>query len=283
MDYSVEKQNLIDRMCLNVERKDFILDKETATECLMKTYDLFNLSRPKKVKWVVDPFDKEFDRSAWSASSAWLALDHDFDGYVKNPDGENKPNENDTKYLEYCELLMQAKEAGAGYRVEWEDTLYIAPTPLIRVDDQNRWHSLTEPAIRWKDGSEYFYLWGVNLEKSLWKKIINKELSFKEIMGLANIEQRMVALKVAGAETMLKESDAKLLDKSSRGNELYLIENFFKSSPQAYFTKYVCPSTGRVYVSGIDPEIGKKKDADLAMAWKFGLTKQEYAELVVEA
>ena len=77
----------------------------------------------------------------------------------------------------------------------------------------------------------------------------------------------MAALKFVGLEKLLKTKDAKRLNKSKRGNELYLIKNVFSSD--AYYLKYTCPSTGRVYVSGIDPEVGKKKDADLAMAWKF--------------
>ena len=70
MDYHKDTKALIDRMCLNVERKDFELDKEKAVECLMKTYDLFGLPRPKNLKWVIDVFDEEFEGSAWSAWSA---------------------------------------------------------------------------------------------------------------------------------------------------------------------------------------------------------------------
>ena len=350
MDYHKDTQKLIDRMCANIERGDFELDKEKATECLMKTYDLFNLPRPKNTKWMVDIFDKDFEesarsagsagsarsagsawsagsarsagsagsagsawsarsarsawsawsarsarsaRSAWSARSArsaWSALDYDFDWYIfefeycKNPDKDLKPNENDKKYLEYCELLMQAKEHGMGYRVAWEDTLYLVPTPLVLIDEQNNFHSITDPAIRWKGGSELFYIHGVNFDKKLWKKIVEKTIKPKELLGLSNIEQRMVAMKVYGMENLLSELNANLLDKSERGNELYLLQGLFPANPDAYFLKYACPSTGRVYVSGIDPAYAKKNPkADLCMAWKFGLTGEEYTELRSEA
>jgi len=72
----------------------------------------------------------------------WTALDYDFDYFVieheycknrKDNKGDD-PNENDRKYLKYSELLLQALEYGLGYRVEWEDTLYLIPTPIVRID-----------------------------------------------------------------------------------------------------------------------------------------------------
>ena len=191
------------------------------------------------------------------------------------------PNKNDKIYLEYSELLMQAKEYGVGYRVEWEDTLYLVPTPLVRIDAQNRWHSMKEPAIRWKEGKEFYYLHGVNLDKKLWAKIVSGKMKFKEIMKLDNIEQRMCALKIKGAEELLKDAKAKRISQSDRGNELYLVAKVFPRD--AYFLKYTCPSTGRVYVSGVDPEVGARGDADECMGWKFRLSKEEYTKLTVEA
>ncbi|MDQ3159339.1 MAG: hypothetical protein M3P98_04385, partial [bacterium] len=70
MDYSQKTQDLIDRQCRNVERKNFTLHKKKAVEILLKTYDLFALPRPQKIKWAIDIFDKDFARSASSASSA---------------------------------------------------------------------------------------------------------------------------------------------------------------------------------------------------------------------
>lgn len=61
---------LIDRMCAYVERKDFELDKPKAEECILKTYDLFGLPRPKTVVWYKHPFTDTYQGSAWSARSA---------------------------------------------------------------------------------------------------------------------------------------------------------------------------------------------------------------------
>ena len=204
MDYSQETAELIERQCRNVEREDFVLDKEKSEELIMKTYDLFNLPRPKNVKWFNDVLEQEFKnaarsaRSAWSAGSARLAgftaLDYDFDWfvieheYIKNRKDNpgDEPNENDFKYLEYCELLMQAKEAGLGYRVEYEDTLYLVPTPIVKIDEQNRFHSTKEPAIRWKNGAEFYFLRGISFDKEWWSKIVNDELDPETIFAIDN-------------------------------------------------------------------------------------------------
>ena len=147
--------------------------------------------------------------------------------------------------------------------------------------DGIRLHSTEGYAIEWADGYGQNYLWGIYFKEDLFKQIISKKLSFKKVMEIENMEQRMVALKYYGAELLLKKSKAKLLDKSKRGNSLYLIKGIF--SRDAYFLKYSCPSTDRVYVSGIDPEIGKKGSADEAMAWKHHFTIEEYSRLKVEA
>ena len=119
----------------------------------------------------------------------------------------------------------------------------------------------------------------------IWSDIARQKLSFKEIIGLENTEQRMAALKIYGVEKMIEETNAKLIDTSERGNELYLIEKIFRTP--AYFLKYKDPSTDETYFSGIDPAIfeGKSKNeikADTAMSWKFGWNLEVYNQLKIE-
>src|SRR3990167_3380632 len=130
MDYSPKTQALIERLCRYVERPNYVLNKKEAEEYILKTYNLFNLKRPSKIKWFIDIFDEEFieiaslassawsassARSAWStmlassassASSAMSALDEDFNWFVfeyeycQNPDRNNLPNKHDFLHLE---------------------------------------------------------------------------------------------------------------------------------------------------------------------------------------
>ena len=296
MNYHQKTQDLIDRMCKNAERLDFILDKSKAEEYILKTYDLFDLKRPSKIIWFDDIFDKQYDEiivlawlagSAGSAGSAWLAgsaLDYYFDWFIMefeyclNPDKEHLPNENDYKYLEYCELLMQAIEAGLGYRVEYEDTLYLVPIPLVLIDSQNRFHSLEKPAIRWKNGAEFYYIHGVNFDKKLWEKVRNNKLEALDILKLQNIEQRYIALQLYGANNLLKELKGELIDKSER-NELYGLNNIIPDKILKLL-KYKCPSTEREYVKFVPYEFEK---ADEAQAWSFSISLKEYQNPLWEA
>ena len=284
MDYSQETAELIERQCRNVEREDFVLDKEKSEELIMKTYDLFNLPRPKNVKWFNDVLEQEFKnaarsawsarsagsarsaRSAWSAGSARLAgftaLDYDFDWfvieheYIKNRKDNpgDEPNENDFKYLEYCELLMQAKEAGLGYRVEYEDTLYLVPTPIVKIDEQNRFHSTKEPAIRWKNGAEFYFLRGISFDKEWWSKIVNDELDPETIFAIDNLEHRRIAYEFMDKTKMKQLKDYKVLDEVSDdgyGNPMKIVS--FKveqvNEPLKYLNCF-CPSTKREYFIG---------------------------------
>ena len=196
-------------------------------------------------------------------------------------------------FLDICGLNISKDltERAYAYRKVCESVNYIWPNrdfvmvcarPVhIDRDERGRLHSTERKAIMYPDGWGLYQLNGVAFEKKLWEKVVKKQLSFKEILNLKNIEQRMAALKVFGTETLLKEANAELLDKSEKGNELYLVKGVYPVD--AYFLKYKDPSTDRVYCSGIDPEVGKSKDADIAMAWKFGITKTEYQNIIAEA
>jgi len=154
-----------------------------------------------------------------------------------------------------------------------DDFCIICPLPdkILRLDE--KLHSDTQSAISWKDGYELYFLYGICFEKEIWGKIISRDITAKEILKFENIEQRMAALKFYGADNLLSELNAKLIDDTA-GYELYELDKIF--SQTAYFLKYSCPSTGRVYVSGIDPEVGKLGDAMAACAWKFGVEKNQY-------
>ena len=176
------------------------------------------------------------------------------------------------------DALAKICEAGNAYIWLSKKTMYIFPFPKIKVNEQKKLHSTKTHALNFADRKTY-WLHGVKFEKDLWQKVVNPKVKIKTILSLENTEQRMAALKVVGVEKLLKE--AYLLNKSKRGNELYLIENVF--SKPTYYLKFKDSSTGRVYIEGVRPKVGKKKDADFAQAQAWGLTKKKYAKLRIES
>jgi hypothetical protein len=173
-----------------------------------------------------------------------------------------------------------------------DNFIVLCDRPLsLKVDMENegRLHSTEEAAIEYSGGWKLFYLWGVNFTEELWTKVTQKQLSIAEVLALENMEQRMCALKVYGAEALLESANAKKLDEKSYihkatgktlKNELYLIDEKSLFSEPEYFLKYMCPSTDRVYVSCVDQEVGKNKNANECMAWKHHLSLEQYQSLI---
>ena len=208
------------------------------------------------------------------ADFGWLAYDDFFEriGLKYKNDSYNK--------------LKELMRSGIYDMVQLDRLCIVCSMPSIIkreiTDGIGRLHCEDGVAIRWDDGYELNYLWGVYFDPKLYQKVINRKLNFRQIMELENLEQRMCALKLYDPEKLLKDTKARLLDgKTKKGNELYLIETLFDEP--AYFLKYSCPSTGRVYISGIDPDFAEGKNADECMAWKHYMTLDEYNKLSVEA
>jgi hypothetical protein len=169
---------------------------------------------------------------------------------------------------------MQAKEYGLGYRVEWEDTLYLVPTPLVKIDTQNRFHSEDSPAIRWKGGKEFYYWHGTEVSEKL--ILTPQKITKKGILNEANAEKRRCIYEKIGAERYAKLLGIKQIDKGKRGVLFQTKTKDKLLGDYLYFVKVVCPSTDRVYFLGTE----EKKDADEAVARSFGLHKETYNPII---
>lgn len=152
---------------------------------------------------------------------------------------------------------------------------------MMGIARESRLMMDTQRAIE-RSSSEMVYSMMNHIET--WILIAKDELKFDQILAIRDIEQRMVALKRYGVEKVLHDAKAELIEKSKRGNELFIIprsRGIF--TVDAYYLKYSCPSTGRLYISGVPPQMGETKDADACMAWKHGLSKEAYQLLNAEA
>ena len=179
-------------------------------------------------------------------------------------------------FIRYSNMMM----SGIWHASFFKDVAIICSTPKkIKKDDQGRLHSVSEAAVHWQGDQNDYFIHGVMFEKHLWEKVTKREMKIKEMLQIQNIEQRHVAIQLYGYDTMVDELDAELLNRSKRGNELYLLRDNLISGRSIKILKYKCPSTGRIYFSFVPDDINF---ADNAMAWKFHLTPKEYDNLEIE-
>ena len=164
----------------------------------------------------------------------------------------------------------------------------------IRIDENNRYHSLKNPAIQWYDNKGDYLIEGVRFNKPLFKKVANRELTSLQVLEIPNIEHRGVALRLYGVEKLFKDLHPEFLDSYSKtvmGKtntiELYRLDI---SNPQKEFdddgkiinnsffihiVKYDDPSTDRQYTSFVPSTIYL---ACSAMAWKNSLRTIAYVK-----
>jgi len=193
-----------------------------------------------------------------------------------------------------------------------KDKICILENPKVRLDSENRFHSVTDASIEFED-MQFYHIHGVSFgiksstrgflrsalmsnkgktrltspflaDVNLWKKITERKLSVLELLNLTNIEQRSVALEYYGPEIIFESLKPKLIDKSSRGNKLWkcvveVREHGTTRDLDLAFLEYGCPSTERKYISFVEPRFTK---ADEAMAWKHNMTETEYDKLKIE-
>lgn len=182
-------------------------------------------------------------------------------------------------------------------------------TPLpnkIHRDNQNRLHSVDSSAVEWMGSkhSDHHFIHGVSFpDKQLWERVVTGKITAKEVLSeVDNMEQRNAILSVFPPDKMIKELNAELISthkQKKKGKGLLKAEDYkvyehkpiklYKIDPATisselpnemiYVLFYTDPSTGREYFSYIEPRAAK--DAASAMAWKFGLTKEQYLNNVV--
>lgn len=158
-----------------------------------------------------------------------------------------------------------------------------APPSMVNKDTQGRLHSVSGPAIAWGEHFQLWYISGVHFEHKLWQQVITGALSGKQILELDNMEQRMIALKLKGMENVLDELQAKTINKTDR-NELVRVDGVFDTSDggdEAFFLKYTCPSTGRVYLKHIPPDwVSETQNADELQAKTHHTKLDDYLHMV---
>nr|MDD5178340.1 hypothetical protein [Candidatus Nanoarchaeia archaeon] len=195
-------------------------------------------------------------------------------------------------FKDVCGLEQETKNLSGLWKVSKNAGWYLPHENICWISEKHNklsrntrglLHSDTGIALQYPDGWGIYALNGVKFPKDLWEKVVSKKMSFKEVMAIQDIDQRTQAMNYCPPREFLNNK-GKLLNKSEKGNELWLIpqsEGLFRVD--AYFLMYKCPSTGKEYLSGIDPEIGKQGKADNCMLWKFNIQSLEDYYSMIES
>jgi hypothetical protein len=147
----------------------------------------------------------------------------------------------------------------------------------LRVDAHNRLHCTDGPALRWRDGWEFYRLHGLRVPREVVME--PHMMTAPRIDGEKNVEVRRVMIEQFGAERYMRESGAVLLHQDHRGklwrkdragDTPHVMVEVRNSTPE---------SDGSVknYWLRVPPEC---RTASEAVAWTFGLSAKGYSPKV---
>lgn len=164
-------------------------------------------------------------------------------------------------------------------------TLVLNAPREIHVNEDYRLHSISKPAVVWRDGNKSYFLHGVRFPEDIWTAVKDRKMPAANVIGLRNIEQRTVALRILGYDRVLEELGAKVIDKKDvvsqwNGRKLHyeVVEADLQDDrpfTNARFVKVQCPSTGKATLLRVDPTVGTAT-VDGAISWTFGMKPSEY-------
>lgn len=153
------------------------------------------------------------------------------------------------------------------------------PTKVVR-DEQNRLHNEDGAAIEFADGYKLWFYHGIAVKAEWIEK--PEKLTKNDWSNEDNLEKRRVIQELMG-DDFPKKLKAKLVSKSSKEfkdkhNLFGLYEVELKDDPEsvARYVKVQDHSSSRQYFIRVKPNLS---DADEALAWTFGMTKEDYTPL----
>ena len=146
-----------------------------------------------------------------------------------------------------------------------ENILVISDRPLhINRDAEGRLHCENGASISCRDGWSLYHWHGVSIPKE-W--VTGKPPTAKEALTWENIEQRRAATEIVGWNNVLKELNAKIINKDDDPEVGTLLEAEIPDSGIERFLQVKC-GTGRDFVLPVPPDMKTALEANL---WTYGL------------
>lgn len=152
-----------------------------------------------------------------------------------------------------------------GFRVLHPEFCIVSDFPeVLKIDAENRPHCETGPSHRWRDGWSLYHWHGVRIPAE-WIED-RQSLTAKAALTWENIEQRRAACEIVGWSNILKELDAKTIDKDDDPEIGELVEVTIEGNRER-FLSVQCGTKRRFSL----PVPSTMKTALEANAWTYGV------------
>lgn len=252
------------------------LGKAIYSFCNLEEPEVFVLDSPgacqQKAKELCGG-DKDYPYSSYGNYSdfGWVAF---YDFFIDKIEIEEKLKQNFflvRDFIQHCFTSIQL-----------EKHLFISryPTEIIR-DENLTLHSTEGPALFFKDGYSCHYIRGMFVPSDMYQKVVDKSVTFEEIINLPNEEHKSAVFRCAeeihGSEYMysiisevmeevdsyVDKKDEKFMEGTTGGMNVgvyTLFKGKIDDNELAYVRCY-CPSSDRMFMLGVESEFTTAKDA----------------------
>jgi hypothetical protein len=160
-----------------------------------------------------------------------------------------------------------------GFRVMHPEFCIVSDFPeFIRTDERNRPHCENGPSQRWRDGWSLYHWHGVRIPRE-WiedKNFLTPKIALAE----ENMEKRQAAIQILGWARILKELEAKTINRHDDPQIGELLEVTIQDLGRQRFVRVMC-GTRREFAIAVPPET---KTAIEAQAWMRSMSVKEFTE-----
>lgn len=158
----------------------------------------------------------------------------------------------------------------------YEDTVVFQDRPcVIKMDENNRTHCETGPAIAYSDGLAVYVWHGVSIPSEWIEK--KHELKPETALSWENIEQRRCACEILGWVKILDQLGGKVIDKDDDPEIGTLVEVNIPEIGKERFLRVLC-GTKREFAFPVPPDTKTALDGN---AWSYGLDGKDLLNLEV--
>lgn len=149
----------------------------------------------------------------------------------------------------------------------------------VRLDDQQRLHSIDNPALEWNDGHKLYFVSGVNMPAKYFLE--PDALTPQEVINQTNVEVRKGLIQMLGVEKFIALCGGTVVDEDKDEEDMprRLIRLNTKTSNGENFTvlEVECPSKHDKHYLFVPPTMTRCRQA---AAWTLRVEEDQYSPLI---